>query len=452
MPNFDLIIRGGRVLAPEGERGLDIAVSEGRIVEISANITGSATEEINAVGLHVFPGLIDAHVHFNEPGRTDWEGFATGSAALAAGGGTCFIEMPLNASPPTLDGRSFDAKRAAAEASSLTDFALWGGLTPDNLDHLEELAQRGVVGFKAFMCDSGITDFPRVDDLTLRQGMQTAARLGLPVAVHAESQEITSRLAAEIRNRGGHGWADYLESRPPAAEAEAIQRAVTLARQTNCSLHVVHVSTADGVEIVRRAREDSGLEITCETCPHYLLLDERDLKTIGAKAKCAPPLRSCKENGRLWECLEQGTIHFVASDHSPAPAAMKSGDDAMAVWGGIAGAQSTLLALQGRDGLCPNKLSRLTAANVAGRFRLQNKGRIAVGCDADFAILDLGASTTLKSSDLLDRHKLSPYVGRTFRGVVRMTIARGVAIFDGSRTRPGHKARLITPSKGGDHA
>lgn len=449
MPYFDLIIRGGRVLAPEGVRGLDIAVSEGRIVELSPDIAGSATEEVDAAGLHVFPGLIDAHVHFNEPGRTDWEGFATGSAALAAGGGTCFIEMPLNASPPTLDGRSFDAKRAAAEASSLTDFALWGGLTPDNLDHLDELAERGVVGFKAFMCDSGITDFPRADDLTLYRGMQIAVRLGLPVAVHAESQEITSRLAAEIRARGGHDWQDYIESRPALAEAEAIGRAVLLARLADCSLHVVHVSTAEGVEIIHRARKDFGQEVTCETCPHYLLLNERDLKTMGAKAKCAPPLRSWEENGRLWECLQNGTIPFVASDHSPAPAAMKSGDDALAAWGGIAGVQCTLLSLLGREGLHPVQIARLIAENVAGRFRLHNKRRIAVGCDADFAMLDLAASTTLKSSDLLDRRKLSPYVGRTFRGFVRRTIARGVTIFDGGRIRPGRKARLITPSKGG---
>jgi allantoinase len=449
MPVFDLIIRGGRVLAPEGERGVDIAVAEGRIIELSPDIAGSATEEIDATGLHIFPGLIDAHVHFNEPGRTDWEGFATGSAALAAGGGTCFIEMPLNASPPTLDGRSFDAKRAAAEASSLTDFALWGGLTPDNLDHLEELAERGVVGFKAFMCDSGIADFSRADDRTLRRGMQIAARLGLPVAVHAESQEITSRLAAQIR---GRGWADYLESRPPLAEAEAIGRAILLARETRCSLHIVHVSTAAGVEIVRRAREDFRQDVTCETCPHYLLLNERDLHALGAKAKCAPPLRPCEEIARLWKCLEQGAIHFVASDHSPAPASMKRGDDAMAIWGGIAGVQSTLLSLQGRDGLAPIKIARLVAENVAGRFNLHNKGRIAVGCDADFAILDLAKSTTLKSSDLQDRHKLSPYVGKTFRGVIRRTIARGATIFDGSRTHPDRKARLITPSKEGRRA
>jgi allantoinase len=265
MLRFDLIIRGGRVLAAEGERVLDVAVRDGRIEELSPAISASATDEISAAGLHVFPGLMDAHVHFNEPGRTEWEGFASGSAALAAGGGTFFIEMPLNASPPTLDGPSFDAKKLAAEASSLTDFGLWGGLTPDNLDHLKELAERGVVGFKAFMCDSGIADFSRADDVTLRRGMQIARRVGLPVAVHAESQEITSRLAAEIASGGGRGWPDFLASRPISAETEAIARAVSIARETGCSLHVVHVSSSAGghAKIPNRMSPAKLARITC---------------------------------------------------------------------------------------------------------------------------------------------------------------------------------------------
>src|SRR5271154_4071604 len=184
MSDWEIVIRGGIVVGPQGAARADIAIAGGKIAQVAPDLPSQDCEEIDAGGLYVFPGLIDAHVHFNEPGRTEWEGFASGSAALAAGGGTCFIEMPLNASPPTLDGPSFDAKRSAAEASSLTDFALWGGLTPDNLDNLEELAERGVVGFKAFMCDSGIADFPRADDATLRRGLQIAVRLNLPVAVH----------------------------------------------------------------------------------------------------------------------------------------------------------------------------------------------------------------------------------------------------------------------------
>jgi allantoinase len=451
MNRFDLIIRGGRALIPEGERVLDIGVVEGRIAELSPSISGQAAEEIGADGLHIFPGLIDPHVHFNEPGRTDWEGFGTGSAALAAGGGTCFIEMPLNASPPTLDGKSFDAKRAAAEVSSLTDFALWGGLTPDNLDDLPELAERGVVGFKAFMCDSGIEDFGRADDVTLRRGMEIAAKLGLLVAVHAESEKITSQLSEEIRSRGGHGWKDYLASRPVRAETEAIERAISLARETGCLLHIVHVSSSAGVEIVQRAREDSHQDVTCETCPHYLLLNESDLMTLGAKAKCSPPLRPKDENAHLWKRLERGEIEFVGSDHSPAPASMKTGEDVMKIWGGISGVQSTLLSMLGREGLPPARVAARTAERVARRFRLNRKGQISIGFDADFALVDLAGSTTLQSQDLLDRHKFSPYVGRTFRGVIRKTIARGRTIFSEGRVRAGLKARLITPWREASH-
>src|SRR4051812_6301418 len=266
--SFDVIIRGGNVVTPDGVRAVDVAIAGGEIVEIALAIGGGAKEEIDATGCHVLPGLIDAHVHFNEPGRTEWEGFATGSSALAAGGGTCFFDMPLNASPPTLDGASFDAKREAAERSSRTDFALWGGLTPDNLDKMEELAERGVIGFKAFMSGSGIDDFGRADDLTLYRGMKMAARLGLPVAVHAESEEITARLGAEIRARGGRGWRDYLASRPIVAEVEATQRAITLAAETGCRLHIVHVSNSRSSELVRLAASHSGANVTCETCPH----------------------------------------------------------------------------------------------------------------------------------------------------------------------------------------
>jgi len=211
---YDLLLRGGRVVTDSGVEPLAVGVADGRIVAIAPEIDGSAREEVDAAGLIIMPGAIDAHVHFNDPGRTDWEGIATGSAALAAGGGTCFFDMPLNASPPTLDGPSFDLKRAAAEGQAATDFGLWGGLVPGPLDRLDELAARGVVGFKAFMSGSGIADFEAVDDLTLFDGMTRAAALGLPVAVHAESDTLTAGLAARARAEGRTGVRDYLACRP----------------------------------------------------------------------------------------------------------------------------------------------------------------------------------------------------------------------------------------------
>jgi allantoinase len=451
---WDLLIRGGEVVTPDGVHRLDVAVEDGSIVELAAGLRGAAREEIDAAGLHVFPGLVDPHVHFNEPGRTEWEGFATGSAALAAGGGTCFFDMPLNSSPPTLDGPSFDLKRAAAEANSRTDFALWGGLTPGNLDRMEELAERGVVGFKAFMSSSGMDDFPRADDLTLLRGMRIAARLGLPVAVHAESEELTARLTAEARAGGCTSVRDYLASRPALAEVEAIRRAIVFARETGCSLHVVHISTAAGARAIAQGRRRLGdpvrVDVTGETCPHYLTLVAADAERLGPLAKCAPPLRDPDDVEGLWkELLYRGGISFVASDHSPAPPAMKRSNNFFDIWGGIAGVQSTLPILLTRDdiGIHCGKIADFTATRIAQRFRLAHKGRIALGLDADLTLVDGCVTYELRREDLLDRHKLNPYVGRQFRGAITRTAVRGHTVFRGGRTLAGFQGRLVTPQR-----
>jgi allantoinase len=438
---FDLIIRNGNVVTADGVTENSIAVTDGKIVEIG-DIIGGAKEEIDATGLHIFPGVIDPHVHFNEPGRTEWEGIATGSSALAAGGGSCFFDMPLNSSPPTLDGPSFDLKRAAAEASSRIDFALWGGLTPDNLEKMEELADRGVIGFKAFMCNSGIDDFQAVDDATLRDGMKFAAERGLIVAVHAESEAITSELTARFRTKNVPGtWADYVATRPIEAEVEAINHAIALARETGCRLHVVHVSSSAGAHAVQVARRQ-GVDVTCETCPHYLSMTNHDLDGLGARAKCAPPLRPPEEVAKLWEDLADGLFSLIASDHSPAPESMKQGEDPFAIWGGIAGVQSTLPILLSRNLPLP-MVARLTSAGAADRFGIAGKGRIAVGYDADFAIVDVEDSFQLTTEMLLDRHKLSPYVGRSFSGVVKQTVVRGRTVFLDGKTVGNFRGRLV---------
>ena len=438
---LDLLIRHGQVVTAAGVASLAIGIAEGRIVALAPEIADPATETLDATNLHIFPGLIDSHVHFNEAapgGRTAWEGIATGSAALAAGGGTVFFDMPLNSLPPTLDAAAFDAKLAACRQSARTDFALWGGLTPDNLDHLEELAERGVIGFKAFMANSGIPDFARADDLTLYRGMKKAQALGLPVAVHAESEEITSRLAAEALAAGCTSIRDYLASRPVVAEVEAVTRAIALAGETGCRLHIVHISHARSAERVARDAAHGWADVTCETCPHYLALSDLDLERLGAPAKCAPPLRAPADVEALWQALAAGHFAFVASDHSPAPPAMKKDPNFFQVWGGIAGIQSTLPILLSRQPAIPlPQVARLTAANVAARYGLPTKGAIAAGYDADLTLVDLNTRYQLTTDSLLDRHKLSPYVGRTFHACIRRTLLRGQTIFlDGKLVGP----------------
>jgi allantoinase len=426
----DLVVRGA-TLVTAGLQKADIAIEGGKIVAIGPELPGAA-DEIDARGLHAFPGLIDVHLHFNEPGRTEWEGAATGSRALAAGGGTLFFDMPLNSTPCTINAQAFDRKQAALGESSIADFALWGGLVPGNVSEMAELADRGVVGFKAFLCDSGLPEFPRADDLTLFDGLREAARLGLPVAVHAENQELTYGLA----------------SRPVVAELEAIQRATLLAREAGAKLHIVHVSSGRGVALAAEARAH-GADVSIETCPHYLFFTEEDVERLGAFAKCAPPLRNTGEQDGLWKQLLRGAVDIVASDHSPAPPEMKSGDFAKA-WGGIAGVQSTLAVMLEGGYHCRRlpleRISSLVASEPARRFQIAGKGSLAAGMDADLALVDASRSMQLQAKDLKQRHAVSPYLGCQFRGCVQRTIRRGETIFlDGDITARSH-GRFVKPS------
>jgi allantoinase len=427
----ELIVRGGTVITPQGAVIADIAVDEGRISAVAPDLSG-ATREIDARGLTVLPGLIDIHVHFNEPGRSDWEGSATGSYALAAGGGTVFFDMPLNSWPCTVGPAEFDQKRGALERSSITDFGLWGGIIPGNRNALAELAARGVIGFKAFMADSGLPEFPCCDDRTLYEGMREAAKVQLPVAVHAEHEELIARLTSAAISAGRTGIRDFLDSRPVEAELTAIERASQLAAETGVKLHIVHVSSGRGVAAALEARS-RGVDISIETCPHYLFFTEEDMERIGAVAKCAPPLRNASEHLALWDALLHNHVDVVGSDHSPAPPEMKRDANFFRVWGGIAGVQSTLAVLltSGHHdrGLPLSRIAELTAAWPARRFGLAQKGSIAVQNDADLVLVDLSASYKLIDDHLLQRHKMSPYIGEDFCGVIRQTLLRGQPIF-----------------------
>jgi allantoinase len=443
-----LFVHGGRTA--DGVV-IDLSAVDGVIVELGPTVAAPAgAEVIDATGLLVLPGAIDSHVHFNAPGaRADWEGWDTGSAAAAAGAITTVVDMPLNADPPTVDAASFASKAAAAAASSYVDFGLWGGVIPGNRSELAGLADAGVLGFKAFMSRSGTADFPASDDLTLYEAMGTIAELGLPFLLHAESDRITADLAARFAAEGRTDIRAYLDSRPPVAESEAIARSLELAAVTGCRLHVVHVSTRRGVELVQAARA-SGQDVTCEITAHHLILDEDDAIRLGAAAKCAPPLRTRAEIDALWELLVDDDTLFVVSDHSPAPVELKGSEDFFRVWGGIAGVQSTveLMAGEARPGgrLASELLPRVLAGAAADRFGLAGKGQMVVGMDADLALVEVGPGRVLARDELHDRHHFSPYVGRELNARVRRTVLRGeVAYRDGS-VIGAPRGRLLTPA------
>ena len=429
------IIRGGTIVTSQGLARADIEMEDGAIRSIAPELPGSA-DEIDATGLHVFPALIDVHLHFNEPGRTEWEGAATGSRALAAGGGAVFFDMPLNSSPCTVNACEFDRKRAALEASSIADFGLWGGIVPGNVAELPGLAERGAIGFKAFLCDSGLPEFPRADDLTLYEGMREAARLGLPVAVHAENEDLTRGRAV----------------RPLLAELEAVQRALLFAAEAKAKLHIVHLSSGRSIAMAAEARA-RGVDVSIETCPHYLFFTAEDVERLGAIAKCAPPLRDAADQNALWSELLAGNVDIVASDHSPAPPSMKSGDFAKA-WGGIAGVQSTFNVLleagHSRRGLPLGRIASLLSEMPARRFAIEQRGRIAVGYSADLTLVDLSKTFKLEPTSLLQRHAISPYLGEAFHGCIRRTIRRGETIFCDGSIVARDTGKLLRPSL--DHA
>ena len=439
--SYDLIVRGGTVITPAGAVAADVACAGGRIVRIAPGL-GGAAETVDARGLHVLPGIIDSHVHFNEPGRTEWEGIETGSRALAAGGGTAFFDMPLNSLPPVTDAASFARKRAAAERTSHVDFGIWGGLVPGNLEQLGPMRDAGAVGFKAFMCDSGVDEFQASDEATLRAGMRRAAELGMLVAVHAEDEALALRYTAEQHARGTD-VRTFLKSRPVELELVAIRTATDIAGETGCALHIVHVSSPEGVALALEARK-RGVDVTVETCPHYLLLTEEDVVRLRAPAKCFPPLRPEALRLGLWRELEAGSIDTIGSDHSPAPPDMKRSSDFFAIWGGISGCQHGFEALLSEaitrrpveEALV--RLSALLSANVARRFRIDGqKGRLSEGLDADMTIIDTASDHVLSNADLLYRHRQGPYDGRRSRVRISRTIVRGRTVYAQGRIAPG---------------
>jgi allantoinase len=381
----------------------------------------------------LLPGVVDTHVHVNEPGRTEWEGFETATRAAAAGGVTTIVDMPLNSVPVTTTVDALERKARAAERRASVDYAFWGGVIPGNVDELVPLSRAGARGFKCFLVPSGIDEFPAVGEAELRDAMLRIAPLGLPLLVHAELPGPIAR-ATPLAGSDPRRYATFLASRPPAAELEAVDLVLRLCRETGCRVHIVHVSATGTLEQVRAARR-AGLPVTAETCPHYLTFAAEEIVDGGTAWKCAPPIRDRETRERLWQGLADGALDLVASDHSPAPAALKcigSGDFSRA-WGGVASLELSLAATwtgaRARGhGLAD--LARWLAEAPARLAGLGSKGRIAVGCDADLVVFEPDAQFTVNPAQLRQRHQITPYARMTLSGVVRQTFVRGVSVYE----------------------
>jgi allantoinase len=430
------LVHGGQLVDELSVRHADLLIEDARVrAVLPPDHDHAADQLIDASGLHVLPGLVDAHVHFNEPGRTEWEGFLSGTTAAAAGGITTVCDMPLNCHPPTLDARALNLKLSAIQQHAVVDYALWGGLVPESLEHAAELQRDGDVGVKAFLCDSGLAEFGHLDEFGLLDAMQRCAELRPPLllALHAENATETQRLGAAARSAGRRTALDWATSRPPDTELSAVAAALEAGRETGARLHFVHISTAAAARAIGEARTH-GQDVSVETCPHYLLLDESDLERLGAFGKCAPPLRARHEVDQLWESVLDGTIDWIASDHSPCPPDMKQADDIWSAWGGLAGVQTLLPALldagvHARELSLP-KLVGLTAGAPARRLGLYpKKGVLDPGSDADLVLVDVDREWTLTRNDLRTRWPINPFLGRTFRGQVVATFVRGTRVW-----------------------
>ncbi|GAC1322477.1 MAG: allantoinase [Chloroflexota bacterium] len=439
-----VLIRGGEVVDANGVRSAHILIRDSVVAEILAPGTpASADQTIDATGLHVLPGVVDGHVHFNEPGRTDWEGFETGSRAAAAGGTTTVCDMPLNCSPPTVNPDALARKIDALKERSLVDYALWGGAVPGSLHHLGALREGGVVGVKGFLCDSGLAEFPHLSDTDLADAIARCADLGLLLALHAEDPLETSERTHAAQAKGKLGALDWAHSRPPSTELTAVRRALELTARTPARVHFVHISTAAAAREIGHARA-AGMDVSVETCPHYLALDESDLEEAGAFGKCAPPLRARSEVDALWTALRDGCIDYVASDHSPCPPTMKTMDNIWTAWGGLGGVQSLLATLLSEGyherGLDLPTIVRLTSLASSQRLGLHpRKGALQVGSDADLALVALDAEWTPRSDDVQTRWQLDPFVGRPRRGRVVSTLVRGTVVWNSgmAQVQPG---------------
>lgn len=431
----DLYLKNAQVVTENEVFSGGVVVTNGKITQVvKGEAAVDAREVIDVQGKHLLPGVVDAHVHFNQPGRDHWEGYRTGTMAAAAGGVTTIMEMPLNATPPTTNVAMLQHKRDVVASEVVVDHAQWGGIVNNNLSDLATLNDGGVIAFKGFMSNSGV-DFERIDDDVLYAGLNCMRDMGNVIGVHAENEWVTSYLGKQMRDSGRTDRASWTQSRPPETELEAIQRACYWAKVSGGNLHIVHVTIADGIRAIAQAKRE-GVHVTAETCPHYLFLDEKDFERLGPAAKCAPPLRSRENVEAMWQCVAEGLIDTIGSDHSPCnwEEKAKGLDNIWKAWGGISGIQTMLPALLSeginKRGLPLPQLMKLLATNPARLFGVYpQKGAIAVGCDADLVIVDLNREWTLSADQLFYKNKHSAFVGYSFKGEVDRTFVRGQTVY-----------------------
>ena len=445
----DLVVRGKRVVLPEGERAAGIQVRSGAISAISAFDDIPAGSPLHEAGESiVMPGLVDTHVHINEPGRTEWEGFSTATRAAAAGGVTTLIEMPLNSIPATTTATANREKLASAAGKLWVDVGFWGGVVPGNADELHPLWEAGVFGFKCFLVPSGVEEFAHVSEADLRVAAPELAALGAPLLAHAELPGPIAAALKQLSKAEPKSYATWLASRPREAENEAIALLMRLCREFGVRMHIVHLSSSDAIPQLRQAKSD-GLAVSVETCPHYLTFAAEEIREGATEFKCAPPIRERENLEKLWAALLDGTIDLIASDHSPCPPAMKfTGEgDFMRAWGGIASLQLSLPAMWTEAAARGYAVPHLAAWLCLGPARLagleKRKGTIAVGCDADLVIWDPNAKFVVEPSHLHFRHKITPYAGRVLAGVVETTFLRGRKIYDRGEFCAGPIGRVL---------
>jgi allantoinase len=433
----NLVVRGKHIITPQGERAASIHINNGVIAKISD--FGDVPEDWNlyeAGEYAVLPGLVDTHVHINEPGRTEWEGFATATRAAAAGGVTTLIEMPLNCIPATTSVAAFREKIGATTGKLSVDVGFWGGVVPGNVAEIRALWDAGCFGFKCFMIESGVDEFKWVTEADLRTALPELAKVGAPLLAHAELPgPINEAVTARSETTSARAYSIWLESRPRAAENEAISLLLRMSAEFGAHVHIVHLSSSDAIPLLRKMKSQ-GTQISVETCPHYLTFSSEEISDGATEFKCAPPIREGKNREKLWAAIKDGTIDMIVTDHSPCPPEMKlrNEGDFLRAWGGIASLQLSLQAVWTEAHLRGYSLSHIARWMSAAPARLaglsHRKGSIAPGYDADLVIFDSDASFHAHARELQHRHKLTAYNGRDLLGKVEATFLRGVKIFE----------------------